>query len=83
MIRNEDFRDGVCVSATVIDLDNNTITTEEMGVVVAVRAMTAAERAAHTPPADPRAELIAQIEQATTVAKLRAAVLTAIESGAL
>lgn len=35
------------------------------------------------PAADPRADLIAQIEQATTVAKLRAAVLAAIDAGAL
>jgi len=32
---------------------------------------------------DPRADLIAQVEQATTVAKLRAAVLAAIDAGAL
>lgn len=34
-------------------------------------------------PADPRADLIAQVEQATTVAKLRAAVLAAIDAGIL
>ena len=34
-------------------------------------------------PADPRADLIAQVEQATTVAKLRAAVLAALDAGAI
>lgn len=36
-----------------------------------------------TAPADPRAALLAQVEQATTVAKLRTAVLAAIDAGAL
>ncbi len=35
------------------------------------------------PPADPRADLIAQVEQATTIAKLRAAVLAALDAGAI
>jgi hypothetical protein len=34
-------------------------------------------------PTDTRADLIAQVEQATTVAKLRAAVLAALDAGAI
>lgn len=36
-----------------------------------------------TPAPDPRATLLAEVQAATTVAKLRAAVLAAIEQGAL
>lgn len=53
MIRNEVFRDGVCISAQVINLADDTVTTEEYGVTVAVRPLTADERAIYDPPAMP------------------------------
>ena len=84
MIRNETFLpDGTRVAAEIIDLDAGTYTREEYGTIVATRPLAADEIAAYTPAPDPRADLIAQVEQATTVAKLRAAVLAAIDSGAI
>lgn len=84
MIRNETFLpDGTVVSVEIIDLAAGTYTREEYGTAVATRPLTADEIAACTPAADPRADLIAQVEQASTVAKLRAAVLAAIDAGAL
>ena len=82
-IRDEVFADGVCIAADVWDVTAGTYAREEYGVVVATRAMTADEIAQRTPAPDPRADLIAQVEAATTVAKLRAAVLAAIDAGAL
>jgi len=40
MIRNEVFRDGVCVEADCYDVDARTYAREEMGVVIATRPMT-------------------------------------------
>lgn len=48
MIRNEEFRDGVCVAAEVIDVDARTISFEENGVAVSTRALTDDEYAAYT-----------------------------------
>lgn len=54
MIRNETFRDGVCVEADCYDLATKTYSREEMGVVVATRPMTTAEWLAYGPqPLDP------------------------------
>lgn len=85
MIRNEtrDFASGAVLTAEVIDLAAGTYTREEHGVVTLVRDLTADEIAAYTPAPDPRATLLAEVQAATTVAKLRAAVLAAIEQGAL
>lgn len=83
MIRNELTNlDGTVVWADCYDLATSTYRREEYGTVVTERPMTAEEIAAHTP-VDPKAELLARIEQATTLTKLRAAVLAAIESGVL
>lgn len=54
------------------------VTVEELGVVVSRRALTDAERAAYAPP-DPRADLIAAVESATTVDEMRVALLAALE----
>ena len=51
MIRNELFRDGVCVAADIIDLDAGTFIREEHGVIISTRLLTADERAAYGPPA--------------------------------
>lgn len=84
MIRNVEYNaTGELVTVEVLDHAAGTYTREEYGLVVEARPLTAAEIAAHAPAADPRADLIAQIEQATTVAKLRAAVLAAIDAGIL
>ncbi len=83
MIRNEVFVDGVCVSAEVIDAAAGTLAIEEYGVIVATRPLTAEEVAAHTPAVDPRADLIAQVDLATTVTKLRAVVREALIGGVL
>lgn len=48
-----------------------------------VRPWTEAELAALAAPLAGRAELVAQIEQATTVTKLRAAILAAVDGGLL
>lgn len=40
MIRNEDFKDGVCVRAEVIDMENFTFSIEEYGQITMVRALT-------------------------------------------
>lgn len=50
MIRNEQFRNGVCVAAEIVDLDAGTIAREEDGVVVSTRALTADEVIRYTPP---------------------------------
>ena len=83
MIRDEIYADGVVVAANCYDLDTSTYTREEYGVPVATRPMSPGEIAAFTPAPDPRATLLAEVQAATTVAKLRAAVLAAIEQGAL
>jgi hypothetical protein len=44
VIRNETFRDGICVEADVYDLDAGIYLREEMGVVVATRPITDEER---------------------------------------
>jgi hypothetical protein len=49
MIRNEVFRDGVCVEADLYDLDEGMYHREEMGVVVASRPMTGEERRVYGP----------------------------------
>lgn len=43
MIRNETFRDGICLEADCYDLTTRTYTREEMGVIVATRPMTEQE----------------------------------------
>lgn len=48
-MRNETFRDGVCVAAEVIDLDAGTVTIEEHGKPISTRPLTADERAQWTP----------------------------------
>lgn len=54
MIRNETYRDGICVEADCYDLFTKTYTREEMGVVVATRPMTTAEWLTYGPqPLDP------------------------------
>jgi len=81
MIRNElTGIDGSVVWADCYDLATGTYRREEYGTVVAERPMTADEITANSPPVDAKAELLARIEQATTLTKLRAAVLAAIES---
>lgn len=40
MIRNELFRDGICIEADIYDLPNRWYQREENGVIVAERAMT-------------------------------------------
>ena len=49
MIRNEHFDHGICVHATVIDLDAGTVTTEDHGQVVSVRPLTDDERRQYGP----------------------------------
>jgi hypothetical protein len=54
VIRNETFRDGVCIEADVFDLHARTYTREELGVVVATRPMTDEEIRRYGPqPLDP------------------------------
>jgi hypothetical protein len=62
MIRNETFRDGVCVYAEVIDLDGGTLSVEERGVVVSSRPLTADEVAAYTPQTDLRESALAKLQ---------------------
>lgn len=81
MIRNETFTDGALVLAEIIDLAAGTLTIEEHGVVTQVRDLTADDIAAYTPTPDPREALLAEVQAATTVTKLRAALLAAIEAG--
>lgn len=84
MIRNTECNaKGDVLTTEIIDVAAGTYTREECGVVVLVRDLTADEIAAFTPTPDPKAALIAEVTSATTVAKLRAAVLAAIEQGAL
>ncbi len=78
MIRNETFRDGVCVEAEVIDLNAGTVTFEVDGKAVETRPLTPDEAAVFSPPqpsADERlAALLAALAKATTLAQIRAAV---------
>lgn len=54
MIRNETYRDGVCIEADCYDLTTRIYTREEMGVVVGTRPMTTEEWLAYGPqPLDP------------------------------
>jgi hypothetical protein len=54
MIRNETFRDGICIEAEIVDLDAGTFQREEMGVVVESRPLTNEERIKYGPqPLDP------------------------------
>jgi len=58
MIRNETFRDGLCIEADVFDLDARTYTREQFGVVVATRPMTDDEIRQYGPqPLDPTGAL--------------------------
>lgn len=61
MIRNEQYRDGVCVYAEVIDLDAGTLTVEESGVAVSSRPLTDEERQAYTQ-TDLRASALAKLQ---------------------
>lgn len=49
IIRNETFKDGVCVAAAIIDADAGTVATEDHGVIVASRPMSEEERALYAP----------------------------------
>lgn len=49
MIRNEYFRNGVCINADIIDLDAGTFQREEMGVIVESRPLTTEERIQYGP----------------------------------
>jgi hypothetical protein len=49
MIRDETFRDGICVQADIVDLDAGTFQREVMGVVVISRPLTAEERQQYGP----------------------------------
>lgn len=60
MIRNETYLNGVCVSAEIIDLVDGTITTEERGVAISVRPLTAEEVEVFTQP-DPAVAVEARI----------------------
>ena len=81
MIRNETYSDGVCVAAEIIDLDAGTLAVEEYGVVTSTRALTADEIAQFAPtPADSLAPILDEINAATTVAKLRAAMVKVVEA---
>lgn len=44
VFRNETFRDGVCIRATIIDLNENTVSVEVSGNVVESRQLTLEER---------------------------------------
>lgn len=69
-----------------VDLDGDRIRWVLGGQVVEDRALTDDERSRYERRADretPRAALVAQLEQATTVAEVRAAVLAAIDGGLL
>ena len=74
------FRNGVCISAEIVDLDAGTISFEEAGVVKSTRALTDAERVLNTPPVpyvapeDKLAQAKAVLDQITA---LPAPVLTA------
>lgn len=82
MIRNEAFRDGLCVEAEIIDLDAGTIAHEENGVVVSTRALTDDERATYTPAPDVRAELLAQLDATPLMLdELRDALVAALTEG--
>lgn len=74
MIRNEQYRNGVCVYAEVIDLDGGTFAVEEHGTVMSSRPLTDEERAAYAPQPDLRA---------SALAKLTALGLTEAEAAAL
>jgi hypothetical protein len=74
LIRNETFRDGVCIYAQVVDLDAETLTVEERGTVVSSRSLTPDEVEAFRPKHDPRE---------SAVAKLQALGLTEAEASAL
>lgn len=63
MIRNEVFVDGVCVRATIVDLNAGTIAFEENGIVTSNRALTADEVTAYTPP-PPDPDPVGQLEAA-------------------
>ena len=79
-MRNEVFRDGVCLSAEVIDLDAGTISFEELGVIKSTRALTADEVTRYAPsvpvksPDEKLTEARTVLEQ---IASLPAPVLTA------
>lgn len=58
MIRNETFRDGICIYADCFDLTARVYQREEMGVVVATRPMTTDEWLTYGPqPLDPTGAL--------------------------
>lgn len=67
----------------VIDTDAGTYALTIDGVPWESRPATAEEVAAATPPADPRADLLEQAVAATTVAKLRAVLVAALDSGVI
>ena len=50
------------------------------GEVAVVRPMTADEITANTAPADPKAELIAQVDRATTLDEVKAALQATLQS---
>jgi hypothetical protein len=49
MMRNETFRNNICIEADIIDLDAGTFQREEMGVIVESRPLTTEERQMYGP----------------------------------
>ena len=49
MIRNQTFRDGICIQCETIDYDGDLFTLEVNGVVVETRALTPEERQRYGP----------------------------------
>jgi hypothetical protein len=70
MMRNETYKDGLCISAQVIDLDAGTMTIEDHGQVVDVRPLTDDERRMYGPqPLEPTGALatLLAVEQVVAV----------------
>jgi len=69
-VRNETFKDGICIEAEIIDLDAGTFQREEMGVIVESRPLTNEERIKYGPqPLDATGALatLLAVEQVLTV----------------
>lgn len=83
MIRNEQFLNGVCVAATIVDLDAGTFSEEVNGSIVSTRALTPIEISSFAPPVDVRAELLARLDGATILDEVKTIVSDAITAGVL
>lgn len=82
MTVNEAFHNGRRVEAW--DSDAGTFTRWDAdGNVLEHRPLTADEIAAMTPPPDPRAELLARLDDAVLLDEIRAVVADAIQGGVL